>query len=301
MTNVWIVAVGAAGIENLVTTAQQIGGDLTAAVVGERAIADAVAASGVDKVVWFGDPGSAPLEAFSGPVGDAVAAARPDVVLVPARNADRAIAGAVAAKLAAPLYTMITDVATAAGVTTVTHSTFGGIAEETVKVTGPVVLVAEGGAVISGGSAPIETVDAAADTTLTVVESRPAEHAAVDLSKAKRIVSIGRGLKSKDDLALVEALASALGAEISCSRPLAEGVDWFSHDRYVGVTGQHVAPDLYLAIGISGQLQHVVGARGAGTIVVVNSDKDAPYFSECDYGIVGDLYTIVPAITEALK
>lgn len=301
MSKIWIVAVGAAGIENLVTTARQLGGELTAAVVGDRSIADAVAQSGVDKVVWFGDPGQAPLEAFAGPVADAVAAAKADVVLVPARHSDRAVAGAVAARLAAPIFTMVTAVACHGGVTTLTHATLGGIAQETVAVTGAVVIVAEGGAVASGGSASVETVAATPADTLTIMETRPATHEAVDLSKAKRIVSVGRGLKSEEDLALVEALAAALGAEVSCSRPLAEGVEWFSHDRYIGVTGRHVAPDLYVAIGISGQVQHVVGARGAGTVVVVNSDKDAPYFAECDYGLVGDLYAIIPAITEALK
>lgn len=99
---------------------------------------------------------------------------------------------------------------------------------------------------------------------------------------------------------MVEELAKALDAEIACSRPLAEGLGWLSRDRYIGVTGQHVHPDLYVAVGISGQLQHVVGCRDAGTVVVVNCDAKAPYFGECDYGIVGDLAQVVPALTAAL-
>jgi electron transfer flavoprotein alpha subunit len=122
----------------------------------------------------------------------------------------------------------------------------------------------------------------------------------VDLSRAHRIVSVGRGCKSRDDLALVDALAKALGAEVACSRPLAEGLEWFTHDRYVGVTGQHVAPELYVALGISGQLQHVVGSRGAATVVVVNTDADAPYFAEADFGVVGDLTKVIPALIDAL-
>jgi len=124
--------------------------------------------------------------------------------------------------------------------------------------------------------------------------------AQVDLGAASRIVSIGRGLKAQTDLGLVEALAKAADAELSCSRPIAEGMEWLPKDRYVGISGQHVAPDLYMAIGISGQLQHMVGVRGAKTIVAINSDAEAPVFHDADYGIVGDLYEIVPAITQAL-
>lgn len=299
--NTWILAAGSAALENLIATAKPLGGTVTALVVGDRATADAVAASGVDAVRWCGEPGDVPLESYAAAVADEVAVAQPEVVLVPARSAERALAGAVAAKLGAPIFTMVSELTSDGGATTLTHTTFGGIAEETVKVTGPVVVVAEPGGVATGGSASIETVSATPSDVLTVVESRPAAHEAVELGKAKRIVAVGRGVKSKDDLAMIDELAAALGAEVACSRPMAEGLEWFTHDRYIGVTGQHVAPELYVALGISGQLQHVVGVRSAGTVVVVNSDKDAPYFAECDYGLVGDLYSLVPAITAAAK
>ena len=115
------------------------------------------------------------------------------------------------------------------------------------------------------------------------------------------MVGIGRGLKAREDVALIEALAEAAGAELACSRPLAEGVDWLAKERYIGISGQHIAPELYFAIGISGQLQHMVGVRGAETIVAINSDKNAPVFAQCDYGVVGDLYQLVPALTAALN
>lgn len=100
---------------------------------------------------------------------------------------------------------------------------------------------------------------------------------------------------------MIEELATATKAEVACSRPLAEGLDWLGKDRYIGVSGQHIAPELYFAIGISGQLQHMVGVRGAGTIVAINSDPNAPVFKDADYGLVGDLYTIVPALIDALR
>lgn len=297
MSTIHILVAGDAGIDNLVATARKIGGETVAVVAGTREVADAVAASGVDRVQWLGDPAGRPLEAFAPAAAEIVAAAGPDYVLVASRSAERALVGAVAATLAAPVYTMVSDIEDGA----ITRALFGGIAQETVKVPGTAILVMEGGSPATGGSAPVEEVSGTVLDAVTVVESRAAEYQQVDLGKASRIVAIGRGLKAQEDVAMIEALAAALGAEVACSRPLAEGQEWFTHDRYIGVTGQHVAPELYVAIGISGQLQHTVGARGAGTVVVVNTDKDCPYMAETDYGIVGDLYTVVPALTEALQ
>ena len=126
--------------------------------------------------------------------------------------------------------------------------------------------------------------------------SRPA-----NLAAASRIVAAGRGFKAEEDLQIARDLAAALGAELACSRPLAEGTAWLSKDRYVGVSGMHVAPDLYLAAGISGQVQHTSGMSDSKVVVAVNSDANAPIFEVADYGIVGDLYDVLPAITAALS
>lgn len=297
MTSTYILVAAEPRIEALLATAH---GETTAVVVGPRALADAVAATGVDAVTWLGDPGEAPAEAFAPAVAALVAAARPDLVLASTRPADRALAGAVAAVTGAPVLTGATAVAPEDDGVTVTRTVFGGIAQETDHVAGPVVLVLESTGTPVGAPVPVTELAAAALPGLTVTQTRAAERQAADLGKATRIVAAGRGVKAQEDLALVEALAGALGAEVACSRPLSEGVGWFSHDRYVGVTGQHVSPELYLAVGISGQLQHTVGARAAGTVVAINSDANAPYFQEADYCVVGDLYALVPAITRAL-
>ncbi len=122
----------------------------------------------------------------------------------------------------------------------------------------------------------------------------------VDLSRAERIVSVGRGIGEQENLALVEALAEALGAEIGSSRPVVD-FGWLPHDRQVGSSGQTVAPKLYLAVGISGAIQHQVGMKNSGCIVAINKDANAPIFEVADYGIVADLNDIVPALTQALK
>ena len=123
---------------------------------------------------------------------------------------------------------------------------------------------------------------------------------AVDLSSAELIVSVGRGIREKDNIALVEALAQALGAEVAASRPICDN-GWLPMERQVGSSGQTVAPKLYVAIGISGAIQHLVGMKGARTIVAINKDPDAPIFEVADYGIVGDLFEVVPALTDAVK
>ena len=123
---------------------------------------------------------------------------------------------------------------------------------------------------------------------------------AVDLSQAERIVAVGRGIKGQEHIPLAQRLADALGAELAASRPICDA-GWLPMDRQVGSSGQTVAPRLYLALGISGAIQHLVGMKGANTIVAVNKDPDAPIFEAADYGIVGDLFEIVPALVEALK
>jgi hypothetical protein len=122
--------------------------------------------------------------------------------------------------------------------------------------------------------------------------------AAVDLTQAPLIVSVGRGIKEQKNIDLVRQLSEALGAELAASRPICDN-DWLPMDRQIGSSGQTVAPKLYLAVGISGAIQHLVGMKGARTIVAINRDKDAPIFEIADYGVVGDLFEIVPALTAA--
>jgi electron transfer flavoprotein alpha subunit len=152
-----------------------------------------------------------------------------------------------------------------------------------------------------GGSAAVENVEVNIGDVRMVPEP-PFQEAkqAVDLTKAEVIVAVGRGIKSKDNLGLAEKLAEVLGGDLAASRPICDA-EWLPIDRQIGSSGQTVAPKLYVALGISGAIQHLVGMKNSGTIVAINKDPEAPIFDIADYGIAGDLFEAVPVLTEEIK
>lgn len=133
------------------------------------------------------------------------------------------------------------------------------------------------------------------------IETQKKPKSSIDLKVASVIISAGRGFKKKEDLELANELARAMGGVLGCSRPLSSDLGWLGEEHHIGLTGIYVRPDLYVAIGISGQLQHVAGIKGSKIIVAINNDKEAPIFSVADYGVVGDLYQVIPAILQELK
>lgn len=132
-----------------------------------------------------------------------------------------------------------------------------------------------------------------------VVGERPVERAAAELERADVVVACGRGVRRAEDLAMLRELADELGGALACSRPVAADRKWMS--EWVGLSGKSINPKLYIAVGISGAIQHLAGITGAKVVVAINSDPGAPIFSACDYGVVGDLYEVVPKLIEVLK
>ncbi|MGB7203755.1 MAG: electron transfer flavoprotein subunit alpha/FixB family protein [Pyrinomonadaceae bacterium] len=151
------------------------------------------------------------------------------------------------------------------------------------------------------GTAAVETMEVTVgDVRMTPEAPFQEAKASVDLTKSEIIVAVGRGIKSQENLALAQQLADVLGADLAASRPICDA-DWLPIDRQIGSSGQTVAPKLYIALGISGAIQHIVGMKNAGTIVAVNKDAEAPIFDIADYGIVGDLFEAVPVMIEEVK
>jgi len=153
------------------------------------------------------------------------------------------------------------------------------------------------------GKSPVNAVSV--QLSAAQIRTKPLElfkeaRSAVDLTQAPLIVAIGRGIKAPENIPQAEAVAKAMGAEIAASRPICDE-GWLPMERQIGSSGQTVAPKLYLALGISGAIQHVVGMKGARTIVAINKDQNAPIFEIADYGIVGDIFEIMPALTEELR
>lgn len=151
------------------------------------------------------------------------------------------------------------------------------------------------------GSATVETMDVTVgDIRMTPEAPFQEAKASVDLTKSEVIVAVGRGIKSQENLAVAQKLADVLGADVAASRPICDN-EWLPIDRQIGSSGQTVAPKVYIALGISGAIQHIVGMKNSGTIIAINKDADAPIFDIADYGIVGDLFEAVPVMVDEIQ
>ena len=214
-------------------------------------------------------------------------------------------APAVANRLDLPLVTDVIGLELDGGLTA-TREMYGSKVETTIEVEPPVAVTvrpAEWPAAEGVGDAEIQAFDADVDDSLvrsTVTGFEEAAAGDVDISEAEFIVSIGRGIEEEDNLPLIEALCEATGATMASSRPIVDN-GWLPKSRQVGQSGKVVTPQVYLAIGISGAVQHVAGMKGADTIIAVNTDPNAPIFDLADYGVVGDLFDVVPALTDAFE
>ena len=249
-------------------------------------------------------------DAFTMALRALIESTSPTFVLLPHTYQTRDFAPMLAARLRAPLVTDVTGINGSGTGATFTRPMFQGkLAAEVRPVgEGPFLVTFQIGAfradaVKKSGTAPVTTV--AADIDVSAIRQKPEApfqeaKQAVDLSQAERIVAVGRGIKAQENIAVAQKLAGAMGAEVAASRPICDN-GWLPMERQIGSSGQTVAPKLYVALGISGAIQHLVGMKGARAIVAINKDADAPIFEVADYGIVGDLFEIVPALTAELE
>jgi electron transfer flavoprotein alpha subunit len=297
-----------------IAAGQTLGGPVTVVLLGSEAT-EAVknlAAAEATEIISLEHPalGTYTADGFVQALAAFIPTLSPSLVVFPHTYQTRDFAPRLAARLDRALVTDCTG-AKAGTPPVFTRQMFQGKVAADVTLEGPAPHFAtfqigafRADAVKKGGSAaPVKSVAATVDPgAIRQKPEAPFREAkqAVDLSQAERIVSVGRGIKGQEHVALAQQLAEALGAELAASRPICDS-GWLPMERQIGSSGQTVAPRLYLALGISGAIQHVVGMKGARTIVAINKDPEAPIFEIADYGIVGDLFEVVPAMIAALK
>jgi len=277
------------------------------------AVANDLAAAQVTEVATVENAALEPYtpDGFTAALQDAIAQLTPSHVLLPHTYQTRDFAPKLAARLDRALVTDVTAVKRAGGDAAFVRPMFQGklTADVVPQGPGPHFVTFQIGAyrveqaVKGAAPAPVRALGVTLDgSAIREKPEPPFQQAkqAVDLSQAERIVSVGRGIKGQEHLPVAQQLADALGAELAASRPICDS-GWLPMERQIGSSGQTVAPKLYVALGISGAIQHVVGMKGSRTIVAINKDADAPIFEVADYGIAGDLFEIVPAIVAELQ
>ncbi len=295
--------------------AAKAGGPVKVAALGAHidAAAAELSAAAVAEVVAVESPALEPYTAdgFVAALADLLASQAPAYVVFPHTYLARDFVPKLAARIGCPLIADVVALADAAGQPAFTRLIFQGklAADVVPEGDGPCLVTVQAGAFSADGAergaapAPVTTVPAAVDAgAIRQKPEAPFREAkqAVDLSQAARIVAVGRGIREQDKLPLAEDLARVLGAELAASRPICDA-GWLPLERQVGSSGQTVAPKLYLALGISGAIQHAVGMKASKTIVAINKDAEAPIFELADYGIVGDLFEVVPALIKELQ
>jgi electron transfer flavoprotein alpha subunit len=295
----------------LIEATKSLGGELYTVVMAEKAdsLASELASRGAGKVLAVSHPNLRYYndEVYVNVLSELITKFSPDLVLGPATFYGKALFGRLAAKNGGPMVSDVTNLALEDGKVVATRPHYGGtvVSKIVTNSDSPFFVTlrpkiypeSKDGA----GEVVAESVEAAGLEPKTVVKEMKVESAgSVNLAEADIIVSAGRGVKGQEYLPMVQELADSLGGALGASRAVVDA-GWIAYSHQVGQTGKTVNPKLYVAVGISGAIQHLVGMRSSGTIVAVNKDKDAPIFNVANYGIVGDAFEIVPALTKKFK
>lgn len=290
-------------------TAQSFGGQVIAFVAGT--VSDDAASSlgkyGADKVVVAKDASFATFNpsGFAAAIEKVADANGAAIFVFPADLTGKSLAPVLAAKLNAGLISGAVAYPTQEDGLVAKKTVFSGKAFAFVKIKSDkkvITFVPNSNAVVENNkSATLESYTEAANNKHNITKvSEDVLKGEVPLSEAELVVSGGRGLKGPENWGILEDLAKTIGASLACSRPVADS-HWRPHNEHVGQTGGTIRPNLYIAVGISGAIQHLAGVNNSKTIVVINKDPEAPFFKAADYGVVGDLFEVVPKLTEAMK
>lgn len=285
-------------LADLCSGARSLGDQVEAVVIG------APGELAADKIWSIPPQENVMLEDYTDSLAALMDRAAADMLLIESTKRGKLIAGRLAAMKGS---SAVTDVIGFTDNLASRRMVYGGAAVRQEKVVAGTAIVLIGPGVLPPaapvtGRGEVETVAYIEPGIKVNVASRVQKpKISVDLASAKKIIGVGRGLAKQEDLAIMRELADAIGAELGCTRPIAEAEKWLPKETYIGVSGLMLAPEVYIAAGISGQIQHTVGISRSKVIIAINKDKNAPIFKQADYGIVGDLYKVVPALISQLK
>jgi electron transfer flavoprotein alpha subunit len=307
MAGIFIFSEDSALAAQLLTPAlelkQSLAQPITALTLSEMDATE-LASLGADKVVVL-QSADTWVEGFSQAIYAQVSVAGASVLLIGGTLRGKHVASYVAAKLNAGMTTDAKALRIDGGKLLATRVLYAGLAVCEEEVALPAVVTIRARSFLAPAAASttgaVETCSAKTDDRITVKEVTSTSAAGVDITAANKLVAVGRGFRKKEDLGLAEDLGGVLTAELACTRGVAEDDHWLPIERYIGISGQTVKPELYVAVGLSGQVQHMVGCRESKIIVAINNDERSPIFEAADYGLVGDLYEVLPLLTAALR
>ncbi len=286
--------------------ADAMGTQCTALVLGSAGDAGQLGQYGATKVVHLNNDqlNNFDSQVYTSVVADVAKQLGAQVVIVSHSSAGKSLVGRLAVRLDAGSVAGVNQLPTVDGGFKVKKNVFSGKAIAEFEVSSPVKVLSVMGNSIpveaTGAAVAAESMDVNIPASKVTVKERKTIDGTVPLPEAELVVSAGRGMKGPENWGIIEELAAELGATTACSRPVAD-TGWRPHHEHVGQTGVAIRPNLYIAAGISGAIQHLAGVNSSKVIVVINKDPEAPFFKAADYGIVGDLFDVVPRITESLK
>ena len=275
-SQVWVFSDTPSRLPELMNGAQALANQINTFVLNDADGARAIQLGANHVWKLNGKPDDRMIEDYAGVMADTIRQHGADgLVLLPNTRRGKLLAAKLGYRLKAAVSNDASTVSVQDGKATVKHMVYGGLAIGEERIATPYAVLT-----ISSGTFDGQyRIRRAVAITRTATQARQSN--SVDLDKARLVVSVGRGIGSKDNIALAEQLCKAIGAELACSRPVAENEKWMEHERYVGISNLMLKPELYLAVGISGQIQHMVGANASQTIFAINKDKNAPIFRHC--------------------
>ena len=313
MAGIWIIAEKRDLLMELLTPAGQLaapGGKRITVVIPETEgdPADYIAAGAGSVALLSSLPEDMPFASWLPVLTAEIGAADPEVVLLAATSRGKELAARLAARLETGLCSnCLSLIPGPDGSLVMERLAHGGAALQRVTVAGRPVMATipprtfPPAAAVAGREGEVRKLPPPPADPVRIIARKEKERSAQDITAAKTVVCVGRGLEKREDLELARQLAAALGGELGCTRPISEELHWLPDNLCIGLSGVQVKPELYIGLGVSGQIQHLTGLRGARMICAVNRDPNAPVFAAADLGIVGDLYEVTPKLIEELK